>query len=171
MNAILAAMLASGLWPFGHHGQTETNGYLIPAWHIDTTRDRFTGRAECRVYQGSRTRPSVSYARKTLAFAFPRSRNTLMADFQVDRGPVRPWTSVTPSLTAAGATMANTSMTNPTQGYVILPVALLANATTVTIRSRPKDRPRTFSIGGLGDAIASARRLGCDPDYGFTRPA
>lgn len=171
MSAILAVVLATGLWPFGHHAQTETNRYLIPAWHVDATRDRFTGRIECSVYQGHRRRPAISYARGTLAFAFPSSRNTLTADFQVDGGPVRPWTSVSPALTDAGASLAHTSMTNPTQGYVLLPVDFLRDATTITIRSRPKDRPRTFSIGGLRDAVASARRLGCDPDYGFSRPA
>lgn len=171
MKAVVAAMLASVLWPFGNHGETETNRYLIPAWHVDTVRDRFTGRTECRVFQGSRRRPLISYARGTLAFAFPRSRNTIAADFRIDNGPVRPWTTVYPALTEAGATLAHTSMTNPTQGYVILPLGVLEDATTVTIRSRPKDRPRIFSVGGLGDAVASAKRLGCDPDYGFTRPA
>lgn len=169
IKPIFATMLASSLWPFGHHGQTDTNRYLIPAWHVETVHDRFTHRTECRVFQGSRRRPLVSYARGTLAFAFPRSRNTLTADFRVDNGSVRPWTTVYPALVEAGATLANTSMTNPTQGYVILPLAVLKDATTVTIRSRPRDRPLIFSVGGLGDAVASAKRLGCDPDYGFAR--
>lgn len=170
MTTLLFALLASGFWPFGHHGQTESSRYLIPAWHVDTVRDRFTKRVECRVFQGDRRQPSVSYARATLAFAFPRSRNTLTADFRVDDGPVRPWTSVYPTIVGAGATLSGTSMTNPTRGLVILPVSVLTGATTVTVRSRPTDRPRVFSVGGLNDAIASAHRLGCDPDDGITRP-
>lgn len=170
MNIVLLAIFASSLWPFGHSGQTTSNRYLIPAWHIDTTRDRFNSRVVCRVFQGSRHQPIVSYARGTLAFAFARSRNTLAAEFRVDNGPTRPWTSVYPALVGAGATLPGTSMTNPTQGLVILPIGILTGATTVTIRARPSDRPRVFSVGGLGDAIASARRLGCDLDNGFTRP-
>lgn len=170
MTLVLLAVLAGGLWPFGHHAQTDRNRYLIPAWHVDTVRDRFEDRTVCRVYQGERRRPAVSYARGTLAFAFARSRNTLSADFRVDDGPVRPWTSIYPALVGAGATLPGRSMTNPTAGLVILPVATLAGATTVTIRARPNDRPRVFWVGGLDDAIASARRLGCDPGNGFARP-
>lgn len=164
-----ALVLLAGAWPFGHRGQTETSRYLIPAWHVETTRDRFTQRVVCQVFQGNRARPEVSYDRDTLAFSFPRTRNTLAADFRVDGGPVRPWTSVYPSLVGSGATLAGKSMANPTQGWVIIPVGAVAGATTVTIRSRPTDRPRTFSVGGLGDALASASRLGCDPRDGFVR--
>lgn len=169
MKILLITMLASGFWPFAHSGQTESNRYVIPAWHVDTVRDRFTGRTECRVFQGNRHDPSVSYARGTLAFAFPPSRNTLEADFRVDNGPARAWTSVYPTLVGAGATLPARSMSNPTGGYVVLPVSIIAGATIVTIRSRPQDHPRVFSVGGLTDAIASAKKLKCDPDYGFAR--
>lgn len=168
MSAATLAVLAS-IWPFGHHAQTETSRYLIPAWHVEATRDRFTQRMRCSVFQGHRNRPDVIYARDTLAFSFPRSRNTLTADYRVDNGPVQPWTAVYPALIGSGATLAGRSMSNPTQGWVILPVTVVAGATTVTIRSRPDDRPRTFSVGGLGDALASAKRLGCDPRDGFAR--
>lgn len=161
-------MLLGGSWPFGHAGQTETSRYLIPAWHVDATRDRFTGKMICRVYQGQRAHPDVAYERDTLAFRFGRRLNTLQADFRVDGGPARPWTATYPTLIGSGATLAGSSMTNPTGGLVILPTALLANAITVTIRPFPGKRPQTFAIGGLGDALASARRLGCDLSYGFT---
>lgn len=167
MSVLLALMF--GAWPFGHHGQARTSRYLIPAWHVDATQDRFTMRTVCRIFQGSRARPKVAYQRDTLAFAFAPSRNTLQAEFQVDGGPVQPWTSVYPRLIGTGATLSGRSMTNPTQGWVILPTSILAGAATVTIRTRPDDRPETFSVGGLADAVASGRRLGCDPDYGFAR--
>lgn len=170
MNTALLVVLASSLWPFGNSGQTVKNRYLVPAWHVDTVLDRFTNRTACRVYQGAARKPSVSYARGTLAFAFPRSRNIINADFRVDDGPARPWTSVYPAVVGSGATLAGKSMTNPTQGLVIIPVATVAGATTVTIRSRPDDKPRVFSVGGLQDAMAAARRLGCDPGNGFVRP-
>jgi len=168
MTKFLALALLGG-WPFGSHGQTETSRYVIPAWHVETVRDRFTQRRVCHVFQGNRHHPKVSYSRGTLAFAFPRSRNTLEAEFSVDGGPARPWTSVYPAVVATGATLPGTSMTNPTQGLVILPVSALKGAIRVTIRSRPNDKPRVFSIAGLADAIASGGRLGCDADNGFIR--
>lgn len=167
---LLILALLGGWWPFGHHAQSEERRYLIPAWHVDAVRDRFTERSTCRIYQGTGSRPTVSFARDSLAFAFGGSRNTLEADFRVDGGPVRSWTSVYPALIGSGATLPAKSMTDPTGGFVILPMAVLRGATTVTIRARPKDEPRTFSIAGLSDAIVAAQRLGCDAPYGFSRP-
>lgn len=168
MNPVLLPIMIA-LWPFGIHGQTQKSRYLIPAWHVDTVRDRFDNHIVCRVFQGNASRPTVSYTRGAVAFGFARSRNTLDADFRIDDGPARPWTSVYPALVGAGATLPGTSMTNPTQGLVLLPMTTLAGATTVTIRARPSDNPRVFSIGGLSDALAAARRLGCDPVTGFAR--
>ena len=162
-------IMLGSVWPFGHRAQTETSRYLIPAWHVDATRDRFTNKMVCRVYQGQRLHPDVTYERETLAFRFSRHLSTLQAEFRVDGGPAQPWTATYPTLIGSGATLTGNSMTNPTDGLVVLPAALLANATTVTIRPTPSKRPRTFGVGGFGDALASARRLGCDPSYGFVR--
>lgn len=166
----IALFVAAGLsfWPFQHR-QTDTARYLIPAWHIDATLDRFTGRRICRVYQGSRRRPTASYQRGTLAFRFARGLDTTRADFRVDDGPAKAWTSVYPTLIGSGATLTGKSMTNPTGGLVILPVSEFENAATVTLRSAPRSRPRTFSVSGLRDALASAQRLGCNAEYGFAR--
>lgn len=167
MSLILA--LAISFWPFGGKSQTETSRYLIPAWHVDTTRDRFTQKIVCRVYQGSRGDPDISFQRDTLAFQFGHGRNTTDADFRIDGGAVRPWTAVYPSLIASGATLTGASLTNPTDGMVILPVALLENATSVTIRPTPTSKPKTFSVAGLSDAVKAAQQLGCDFNYGFAR--
>lgn len=161
-------LFLSALLPFGHP-QIVTNRYLIPAWHVDARRDRFSGGIACRVYQGPARRPTVIYQRSTLAFAFPKSRNTLNAAFQVDGGYVRPWSSVYPTLVGTGATLSGRSMTNPTEGLVLLPTSILMNATTVTIRAWPNERPRTFTVLGLAGALTAARGLGCDPYYGFAR--
>lgn len=160
---------ALSLWPFGHKPQTETTRYVIPAWHVDATRDRFTQKMVCRVYQGDRRNPVASYQRATLEFRFRHSIDTTRADFSIDNGPARPWTSAYPALIGSGATLTGKSMTNPTGGFVILPIALFEDATLITIRPTPTSRPKVFSVGGLRDAFRSAKRLGCDADYGFAR--
>lgn len=169
MSPSLILAMAIRLWPFGGHPQTDTSRYVIPAWHVDATRDRFTQKMVCRVYQGRRRDPDVTYQRETLAFQFGRGRNTTNADFKVDGAASRPWTAVYPALVANGATLPGRSLTNPTDGMVILPAALLDNASTVTIRPTQTSKPKIFSVSGFSDAVRSAQRLGCDFDYGFTR--
>lgn len=169
---VAAPMLAMAeghpsIWPFHHERQTVTREYLTPAWHVDVTRDKFTGQVRCRLYQGKRGSPLVTYFRSTLAFQFARKYNTTQASFRVDNGPVRPWTSVYPQLVGLGVPLPGRSLDNPTQGKVLIPLASLSPGHVVTVRATPNTRPLLFGIDGLGDALASARGQGCDPVTGF----
>jgi hypothetical protein len=164
---LTAASLLSGLWPFHHERQVVTERYVIPAWHIDSTRDKFTHAMTCRVYQGARKKPSVAYYHGALAFRFAHKLNTTQAAFQVDSGEVRPWTAVYPELIGTGARVAGRSMDNPTDGVVMLPVSVLAQAQTVTIRPTQQRRPWRFAIGGFSDALKAGVAQGCDPQTGF----
>lgn len=165
---LAAASLLSGLWPFHHERQTVTERYVIPEWHVEATRDKFTHAMQCRVYQGTRKKPSISYYHDTLVFRFARKLNTTQAAFQVDSGEVRPWTAVYPDIIDTGARVAGRSMDNPTDGLVMLPVSALQQAQTVTIRPTPKRRPKRFAIGGFADALRAGVAQGCDPQTGFT---
>jgi hypothetical protein len=156
------------LAPVKHESQTVTERYQTPAWHIDATRDKFTHGLKCRLYQGGRGLPVVAYARGALAFQFSRGLNTTNADFQIDNGPVLPWTSVYPQLVGTGAPLTGKSLDNPTQGKVLLPVERLTGGHLVTIRAVPDHKPRRFSIDGFSDALASARSQGCDVVTGFS---
>jgi hypothetical protein len=125
---VAAQSVLASLWPFAGERQTETRRYLTPAWHIDVTRDKFTKSLICRVYQGKRKHPLVTYSRSTLAFQFKTKFNTTQAAFRVGGGPILPWTSVYPELVASGATLSGKSIDNPTQGQVLIPVSLLSGA-------------------------------------------
>lgn len=159
--------LLSAMWPFHHERQVVTERYLIPAWHIDVTHDKFTGETRCRVYQGKRKKPLVAYAQGVLTFQFARRLDTTKASFQLDSGAVQPWTSIYPQIIATGARVRGKSLGNPTEGQVMLPVSILTGAHVVTIRPTPRKKPRTFSVGGFSDALSSGIAQGCDPRTGF----
>ena len=111
----------------------------------------------------------MSYAHGVVSFQFNRKLDTTKASFKVDGGPVRSWTEVYPQLVETGATLEGRSLANSTGGKVMLPIMILKGAHSVTIRATPKDRPRQFSIDGLGDALGSATNLACDPEAGFVQ--
>lgn len=150
----------SALWPF-HPPQQVTSTYRQPTWYFSVRRDRFTGRLECRLYQGDRKRPTVAYARASLSFRFNPRLSTLRADYRVDNGPVAAWSTLYPTLIDTGVTLPGGSLANPTAGQVILPMSVLAGAHAVTIRAAPKTRPKVFYIDGLADVLATARTRGC----------
>ena len=154
-------------WPFHRERQTVTREYLTPAWHVDVTRDRFTGQLRCRLYQGRHKLPMVIYYRSSLAFQFAPRLNTTSASFRVDNGAVRPWSAVYPQLVGVGAPLSGRSMDNPTQGRVLIPLTVLSGGHVVTVRPTPNRRPQLFGIDGFGDAMGSARGQGCDPVNGF----
>ncbi|MGI9169578.1 MAG: hypothetical protein ACR2FH_05280 [Caulobacteraceae bacterium] len=160
----LAGLLA---WPF-HPTQQATHTYSQPTWLFSIRRDRFTGAVECRVFQGHK-RPSVAFARRSLAFRFPSRLNTLRASYRVDGAPAVAWTTVYPTLVAAGANLPGASLDNPTSGLVILPLSALAGGHMVTIRPTPRSSPRAFYIDGLAEALAAAEVRGCVPDAAFVR--
>jgi len=162
----VVGLLSAG-WPIHHEHQTVTSRYIIPAWHVDATRDRFTGEVRCRIYQGSSRKPAVSYERGVLTFRFARKLDTTHASFSVDDGAVQPWTAVYPQVVATGARVRGRSMDNPTDGLVMLPTAILESAHVVTIRPAPTRRPQRFSVGGLAEALSIAETQGCDANTGF----
>lgn len=164
---MIVVLIASSLWPFGQHGQTSTNSYRIPAWGIRVVRDRFTGDSRCALVQGRHNKPGLSYAHGAVAFQFARQLNTTAASFKIDNGPVRAWSAVYPELVETGATLEGRSLDNPTSGKVLLPLAQLKGAHTVTIRPTPRAHPRLFSVDGLSDALGTAKNLGCDAKAGF----
>ncbi len=168
MTLLLASLsVFSTLWPFQSERQTKTERYATPAWHIDVTRDKFTNKIECRLYQGRRKHPLVSYTRSTLAFQFKRKFNTNKASFRIGSGPPVMWTSVYPQLIGLGATLSGKSLDNPSEGRVLIPAALFKDSFVIAIRATPKSKPILFGIHGLADSLESARGQGCDPDIGF----
>ena len=169
MSFLLASMALLKILPFQGHAQTVSQSYRIPAWQIRVTRDRFTSERRCVLAQGRTSAPTVSYAHGAVTFQFERRLNTTHAFFQLDNGPVRAWNSIYPELVQTGAALEGRSLDNPTGGKVLLPLALLKGAHTVTIRPVPKAKPRQFTIDGLSDALGSAHNLGCDPETGFGR--
>ena len=136
---------------------------------IRVDRDRFTGARRCALYQGKWRRPDVSYAHGAVSFQFSRKVDTTKASFRVDGGPARSWTEVYPQLVETGATLEGRSLANPTGGKVLLPLAMLKDVHSVTIRAPLQSRPRQFSIIGLGDALDSAGSLACDAETGFVQ--
>ena len=165
---LLSALgLLSALWPFHQERQTVTERYLIPAWHVDATRDRFTGEMRCRVYQGKRKKPDVAYAQGVLTFRFARKLDTTRASFRVDNGAVQPWSAVYPQIVETGARVRGKSLDNPTEGQVLLPAVTLSGAHVVTIRPTPDRKPRLFSVNGFTDALSSGQAQGCDVRTGF----
>lgn len=164
---LIASSLLSGLWPFNQERQTITERYVIPAWHIDATRDRFTQEMRCRIYQGNDKKPVVSFFQSALVFRFAHKLNTTRANFQVDMGKIRPWTAIYPELLGSGARLPGRSLDNPSEGMVILPVSILVGAQVVTIRPTPNSRPQRFGIGGFSDAFKSGVAQGCNARTGF----
>ena len=168
MTPLFATLsILSSLWPFHQERQTKTERYATPAWHIDITHDKFTNKIECRLYQGRRKHPLVSYSRSALAFQFKRKLNTTKASFRVGSGPTVPWTSVYPQLVGLGATLSGKSLDNPSQGRVLIPSALLEKDFVIAIRATPRSKPILFGVQGLADSLVTARAQGCDPETGF----
>lgn len=164
---ISALGLVSALWPFHGKPQQVTSHYLIPAWHVDATKDRFTGEMRCRIYQGKRKKPDVAYAQGVLTFQFGRHLDTTNASFQIDGGDVQPWISIYPQIIATGGRVRGKSLDNPTEGKVMLPVSILSGAHLVTIRPTLRKAPRSFSVGGFDDALSSGVAQNCDAHTGF----
>jgi hypothetical protein len=52
MSIATLAMLGLSLWPFNHDSQTQSNRYIIPAWHIDVVRDKFSDEHRCQRWPG-----------------------------------------------------------------------------------------------------------------------
>ncbi len=165
---IMALSLLTVFWPF-HASQQTSRTFQQPTWRFTIRRDRFTRGVDCHVFQGSPGRPSIAYARHSLAFRFSSRLSTLEASYRVDSGPTAPWTRVYPTLVAGGATLPGASMDNPTGGLVILPLSALAGGHVITIRPTPRSRPRSFNIDGLGDALANAKARGCASEAAFVR--
>jgi|GEM_PF-5883379 len=169
MSFATLAMIGLSLWPFGHDRQTESKHYVIPAWHIDVVRDRFTQERHCRVYQGNRHHPSVVYAHHAVGFQFNKKFNTANAWIQIDGSRPQPWTSVYPDLVGAGATLPGKSMDNPTEGLVLIPMSAFKGAHVIVIRAVGTKRPVTFGVDGLNDVLGTAHNLSCDLDRSFDR--
>ena len=159
-STLISLTLLAGLWPF-HAPQVRTQAYTLPTWSYVQSRDRFTGQLACRVYEGPRGRPPVSYEGSAVTFRFLARMNTLRADYRLDGGQVRPWRDDLPALAEVGFTPDQGGLDNPTGGFVTLPARELAGVHTVTIRPTPRSRPIIFSIDGLPDAVEAARARGC----------
>ncbi len=163
LSTLATFSLISGLWPF-HAPQVRTHAYTLPTWSYSQSRDRFTARLACRVYEGPRGRPPVSYEGRAVTFRFLARMNTLGADYRLDSGPVRAWRDDLPALEEVGLTPDQGGLANPTGGLVTLPAHELIGVHTVTIRPTPRSQPQVFSIDGLPDAVDAARARGCNLD-------
>lgn len=169
MGAAALAIMSLSLWPLGHNSQSEHNRYVIPAWHIDVVRDKFTQEHRCRLYQGNQHHPDVIYTHRALGFQFSKKLNTTNAWIQIDGATPQPWTSFYPDLVGTGATLSGKSMDNPTEGMVMIPLASFKGAHVIVIRTLNTKRPIVFSVDGLNDVLGTARNLGCDLDHSFER--
>lgn len=168
MFGLVALGILAGIWPFAPK-QTTHRAYVLPTWRFTTVKDKFTGQIHCRVYQGPKSRPAVSYASRTVAFHFARKLDVSHAWYKLDGGAAKPWSADYPALTALNVSLDGDSLENPTGGLVLIPADEVRGVHTVTIRPTDKSRPVDFGLDGLQDAIANARSQGCDPDGVFIR--
>ncbi len=96
-----------------------------------------------------------------MRFSLGAKVDTSDALFKIDEAPARPWRAEIAGLVAGGASVQDDSLRNPSQGYVVLPLAQVIRARRVQIRAGATGRPVSFDVDSLADAVVTAAAKGC----------
>lgn len=159
---MISAVIAMTIFGFPTHSTQATTTRPAPGWTLKVAHDAFSGEARCRL-EGR----DVRYGHDTLSFHFPSHVDTSFAFYRVDQQPPRSWRDGRLELARLGMPLSSDNTANPSNGRVPIPASALTGAQSVTIRPSRNARPRTFSIQGFDQALASARSAGCDPMRSF----
>ena len=166
--ALATSLLAHLRHPFGEPQQI-IRTYGTGGWLLQVQRDRFSGQVRCRLTGWRLPQPRMTFASGVVWFRFAPRTDTLDAWYRIDGAPARRWQDLYPELSQAGVELEGPSLDHPTGGVVALPLRLVVGARQVTIRPTPRSQPRTFTMGGLQEAVDAARAQGCVADSAFVR--
>jgi hypothetical protein len=128
----------------------------VGAWSIAARSDPFAGTVACAM-----TARGVGLQRQTLIFRVAPRGDTTQAVYRVDSAPPHPISDTFDAVQAHGFFPQKGWIVDPDGGEAALPVATVGAAHYVWIRVTPRRNPVRFNVGGLPEALAAAKRLGC----------
>jgi hypothetical protein len=152
---IFAIVLLTWMTPHSPQTVTAIHG-VAKGWRYDLVRDRFAGGESCRMRRGP-----IALAGGFATFSLGKQVDTADAQFRIDNGPVKPWRTLAPRLVAAGLTIQDDSLANPSRGQVILPLADIIAGREVDIRPAGRQNPQRFRLTSLAPAVDLAALRGC----------
>lgn len=101
--------------------------------------------------------------RGAIRFDLGRRTRTFDAIYRIDQGAPTSWRTSAMTLAAAGVELQTETLDNPSNGWVLVPLATLRRSHEIVIRPSPRAPARTFELGGLETALGEAEAAGCPP--------
>ena len=160
IGSMVALALFGGL--FAPHSGGQVQHFKVQAWDAEVRTDAFTGAVTCRL----RGR-DVTVSHGAAAFRFGRWVNTSEAVYRIDGGPAKSGRLAMNGVATLGVRTIGSNPNNVTGGLVHIPVAELADASRVAIRTGRDASPRTFDLKGLAAALNTEKQRGCDQTRAF----
>ena len=143
-------------WAPWHHTTTRTTIQHVAGWTLRIDTDVFSGQPKCRLY-----RNNIEYQRQALVFRFPRDVDTSTAIYRIDGGAPNWAQSDMVELVSLGFALHYDDLTNSSGGYLRIPLRKIRLAHRIRVEVSTLHPPTTFDIGGVDQAVATARGLGC----------
>ena len=140
-------------------------------WLVVVRTDAFTGDVQCFVStRKSATQDRVTYADRTLGFAFDTYVDPNTTWFRADDNPAQRLSAVYPTLYARGQVVPPRSLDNLTKTTVLIPMESVEGADHIKIRIDDKVKPRTFRLIGFSEALETATAHGCVDGHYVRQP-
>lgn len=142
---------------FGPRNDIHGSAQRVQGWKLEVSQDQFAGRTVCTLSHGP-----ITVRHGVAEFRFSGSTNTANAEVRIDGGAAAPAGSMAVEAAGLGARFGGQNLKNPSDGRVEVPLRLVANAATVSIRPDMRSSRRDYSLKGLSQALAAAEERGCD---------
>ena len=131
-------------------------------WQVWIRTDNFTNKITCYVASlQTASQGRVTYADDTLGFEIKGYADPNTTWFMADGNPAQKLSSVWPTLYGRGQAVPQMGTNNLDHTIVLIPMESVLGSDHVYIRTRDKDKPKTFRLIGLQEALQAARDNGC----------
>lgn len=140
-------------------------------WLVVVRTDSFTGQITCFISsRKTAIQNRITYAGRTLGFAFDGYVNPNTTWFRADDNPAEKLSEVYPTLYARGQVVPPRNLDNLSKTIVMIPMESVEGADHIYIRPDDKSKPREFRLIGLKEALGTARDNGCTEDNYVREP-
>lgn len=140
-------------------------------WQVVVRTDSFTGEISCFISsRKTATQDRITYAGRTLGFAFDSYVDPNTTWFRADDNPAQKLSDVYPTLYARGQVVPPRSLDNLSKTIVLIPMESVEGADHVLIRTDDRSRPRSFKLIGFKEALTTAQANGCTEDHYVRQP-
>ena len=128
----------------------------VSGWRLDMKRDGFADSTSCVL-----RRHQIEVAGGVVTFYFRGGVDTANAQVRIDGAPAQPSNRYALEVADQGVPLGGSDLRNPSGGRVNIPLRVLVDARSVSVRPNLASRHRTYSLAGLPRAVAAAQSQGC----------